>query len=76
MRELLGDIIDAGFADVAKRIADTWPYPECKDYLSKLLIQDRIDRKGFPPKVITALMELQELRGVPTKISTVWEDVK
>ena len=63
MRELLGDIIDSGYADIARKISDIWSYPECPAYLNKLIIQDRLDRKGFPFKVVSALMELQELRG-------------
>ena len=64
MRELIGDIVDAGYADVARRIYDIWPYPECPEYLNKLLLQDRLEpRQGFPKEVISALMELQELRG-------------
>ena len=35
-REMLGDIIDEGYPEVAKRIADTWVFPECDKYLEKL----------------------------------------
>lgn len=74
MRELLGDIIDAGYADVARRIYDIWQYPECPEYLNKLLLQDRINRQGFPEKVVVALMELQELRGT-NQVKDIWSNI-
>ena len=61
-RELLGDIIDGGYPDIAKRIADTWVFPECDKYLEKLILQDRPNRQGFPIKVMEALIDLQRLR--------------
>ncbi len=72
MRELLGDIIDAGYATIAYRISWIWGEPECSKYIEKLLLQDRLDRKGFPLKVISALMEIQQL--LPAKDKDVWHN--
>lgn len=70
MRELLGEIIDAGYFDVAYRIHAIWGEPECEAYLTRLLLQDRLDRKGFPEKVVTALMELQQM--LPDNPQDIW----
>jgi hypothetical protein len=70
MRELLGDIIDAGYFDIAYRIHAIWGEPECAAYLNRILLQDRIDRKGFPEKVISALMEIQQL--IPEETPDIW----
>jgi hypothetical protein len=70
MRELLGDIIDAGYFDIAYRIHAIWGEPECEAYLTRLLLQDRVGRQGFPEKVIKALMDLQQL--VPDKYVDIW----
>ena len=74
MRELLGDIVDAGYGDIAQRIATIWGEPEARDYLQKLIFQDRISRKGFPEKVISALMQIQEL--LPDKKQDIWSTAK
>jgi len=70
VREPLGEIIDAGYFDIAKRIYEIWGEPECKNYLNKLLFQDRVDRQGFPDKVVIALMELQML--IPDEPNDIW----
>lgn len=70
MRELLGEIIDAGYFDIAYRIHAIWGEPECTDYLNRLLLQDRVGRQGFPEKVIQALMDLQQL--IPDKYVDIW----
>jgi hypothetical protein len=72
MRELLGEIIDAGYHEVAYRIATIWGTPECSAYLNKLLLQDRIDRQGFPRNVVSALMEIQQL--LPNQNKDVWHN--
>ena len=74
-RELLGDIIDAGYFDIAKKIVDIWAYPECAAYLNKLIFQDRVGREGFPPIVMSALIDLQELRGLEN-IEDIWTQPK
>jgi|LakMenEpi03Aug12_release.lakeMendotaPanAssembly.Ray.scaffolds.fasta_scaffold3622515_1 hypothetical protein len=70
MKELLGEIIDSGYFDIAYRIHAIWGTPECPVYLNKLLLQDRIDRQGFPERVIVALMELQQL--IPEETVDIW----
>jgi len=70
MRELLGDIIDEGYFDIAWRISAIWGTPECKSYLNKLLLQDRVGRQGFSEKVIRALMDIQQL--IPPDPDDIW----
>ncbi len=72
MRELLGDIIDEGYATIAYRIGSIWGEPECREYIEKLLLQDRISRQGFPEKVILALIDVQRL--LPEETPDIWGD--
>ncbi len=51
-------IVEAKFPRIALQIHDLWGTPECDRYLDKLIIDDRGNRAGFPPDVMTALLEL------------------
>ncbi|MCX7892099.1 MAG: hypothetical protein N2544_07015 [Burkholderiales bacterium] len=51
-------IVQAKFPRIALQIHDLWGTPECDRYLDKLIIDDRGNRTGFPPDVMTALLEL------------------
>ena len=52
------------FPHILKRLEALWGSDECRQYLSGLLIPDRIDRKGFPFAVLSAIYSLLDLHDV------------
>lgn len=51
-------VIDSNFPKIAKAIELMWGHPELDAYLSKLIIDERGGRQGFPQDVARALMAL------------------
>lgn len=54
-----------GFPHVEKAISLMWGNPEIYAYFDRLFLQDRHNRKGFPPDVI---LEIQGLRWLHEKL--------
>lgn len=52
-----------GFPRIMEKINDMWPARGLVEYINGLIISDRIDRGGFPPKVMGELCFLKELQG-------------
>jgi hypothetical protein len=53
-------VIAGAFPRIAQAIEMLWGNPELDDYLNRLIVDDRGDRQGFPPHVITALLALSK----------------
>ena len=53
----------AEFPRIMDRINDTWPSRASIEYIESLIISDRVDREGFPPKVLSELCFLKELQS-------------
>jgi len=55
----------ASFPHVERAISLMWGSPEIYKYFDRLFLQDRQERKGFPPDVI---QEIQGLRWLHEKV--------
>jgi hypothetical protein len=53
-------VVAEHFPRVAQAIFDLWGSPECDAYLTRLVIDDRGSRAGFPGEVLRALLDLSE----------------
>lgn len=53
-------LIEERFPRIARAIADTWGTRECDAYLSRLIVDERGSRAGFPPDVLRALLDLSQ----------------
>jgi hypothetical protein len=56
-------IIERAFPRIAATIRDQWGKRALDDYLSKLVVDDRGGRQGFPPDVLSAIMEVARLHA-------------
>ena len=58
--------LEEGFPKILKRVMETWRTKELRTYLSKLIVDDRGDRAGFDPNVMSELLMLNAvLDAVP-----------
>jgi hypothetical protein len=53
-------VVAEHFPRVAQAIFDLWGSPECDTYLTRLIIDDRGSRAGFPAEVLRALLDLSQ----------------
>lgn len=51
------------FPRIHDRLGATWGTPQCEAYLDRLILDDRGDRDGFPPQVLSALLVLQRVHA-------------
>jgi hypothetical protein len=56
-------IIARAFPRIAETIRRDWGKRALDDYLSKLAVDDRGGRQGFPPEVLTAILEVARLHA-------------
>lgn len=56
--------VEALHPGLLKRITLIWRSPECHDYLKRLIVDERGDRSGFPPEVMSELLFLNEILEV------------
>ena len=56
--------IEAQFPRIAQSIMLMWGHPELDRFFAKLTVDDRGDRQGFPPEVMSELMFLARLHGI------------
>ena len=56
-------IIERSFPRIAAAIRRDWGKWALDDYLSKLAMDDRGGRQGFPPDVLSAIMEIARLHA-------------
>jgi hypothetical protein len=54
-------IVLQAYPRIAERLRELWGSAECDRYLAELLIDRRGSRQGFPPPVVSALLELSEV---------------
>ncbi len=54
-------LLESRFPRVANAILLLWGNPEMDTYFAKLVVDDRGDREGFPPEVMSDLMFLATL---------------
>lgn len=50
--------LETSFPKILQRVVDGWRTPELRAYLSKLIVDDRGDRAGFDPNVMSDLLML------------------
>jgi hypothetical protein len=62
-------IIECAFPRIAATIRDQWGKRALDDYFSKLVVDDRGGRQGFPPEVLSAIMEVARLHGEQHRFS-------
>jgi hypothetical protein len=53
-------IVVAAYPRIAERIRQLWGTAQCDRYLDQLLIDDRGNRQGSPPVVVSALLTISE----------------
>ena len=66
------------FPHIANRLAQLWPSNQpCRLYFDELLLDNRGDRKGFPPKVAVELASLKSYyeSAVFPSAQTVWDEL-
>ena len=56
-------IIEQRFPRIAGTIRERWGKRVLDDYFGKLVIDDRGGRQGFPPEVLSAIMEVARLHA-------------
>jgi hypothetical protein len=56
-------VIERAFPRIAATIRDQWGKRALDDYFSKLVVDDRGTRQGFPLEVLSAIMEVARLHG-------------
>lgn len=62
-------IIERAFPRIAATIRDQWGKRALDDYFSKLVVDDRGTRQGFPLEVLSAIMEVARLHGEQHRFS-------
>ena len=70
--------LEKDFARIAERIAELWDKPQIESYFAELLIDDRGNRKGFPPDVARELFLLsvahEAIRNKRREETDVWAE--
>ena len=56
-------IIARAFPRIAQTIRNDWGKRALDDYFAKLVVDDRGSRQGFPPDVLTAILEVARLHA-------------
>ena len=54
-------IIERGFPRIAEKIRELWGKRALDDYFAELVIDERGSRQGFPPEVLSAILEIARL---------------
>jgi tankyrase len=62
-------IVERAFPRIAATIRDQWGKRALDDYFSKRVVDDRSGRQGFPPEVLSAIMEVARLHGEQHRFS-------
>lgn len=65
------------FPRVANKVCELWKRPsQCDPYLKKLIMDDRVGRKGFPPAVAAEVSTLaSHYSSVYPYRHSIWDDV-
>lgn len=56
--ELYPHTLESQFPRILSKILELWPTEEAENYFKELLIDDRGDRQGFPPKAASEIIHL------------------
>lgn len=56
-------IIERGFPRIAAAIRELWGKRALDEYFSRLVVDERGARQGFPPHVLSAILEVAWLHG-------------
>jgi hypothetical protein len=62
-------ILENAFPRIAAVIRDKWGKRVLDDYFAKLVVDDRGSRQGFPPDVLSAILEIARLHGEQHRFS-------
>lgn len=62
-------LIEDQYPSILQKITAIWRTPEARGYLQKLIVDDRGDRNGFDPGVMSELLMLSALLEDPFQIS-------
>lgn len=62
-------ILENAFPRIASIVRDKWGKRVLDDYFAKLVVDDRGGRQGFPPDVLSAIMEIARLHGEQHRFS-------
>jgi hypothetical protein len=56
-------IVARGFPRIAAKIRELWGKRALDDYFAALVVDERGSRQGFPPEVLTAILEIARLHS-------------
>jgi hypothetical protein len=56
-------IIERGFPRIAEKIREMWGKRALDDYFAELVVDERGSRQGFPPEVLSAILEVARLHA-------------
>lgn len=75
--DLLKTIKEGGFQRIADGISTLWGDKACDEYLNRLVMDDRGNRKGFPKEVLSAIMKLsvEHYQKFADKSNDIWTSV-
>ncbi|MCU0897151.1 MAG: hypothetical protein MUC55_06590 [Burkholderiales bacterium] len=62
-------ILESAFPRIASVVRDKWGKRALDEYFAKLVVDDRGGRQGFPPDVLSAIMEIARLHGEQHRFS-------
>jgi hypothetical protein len=62
-------IVENAFPRIASVVRDKWGKRALDEYFAKLVVDDRGGRQGFPPDVLSAIMEIARLHGEQHRFS-------
>jgi hypothetical protein len=62
-------ILESAFPRIASTVRDKWGKQALDEYFAKLVVDDRGGRQGFPPDVLSAIMEIARLHGEQHRFS-------
>ena len=62
-------ILEKAFPRIASVVRDKWGKRALDEYFAKLVVDDRGGRQGFPPDVLSAIMEIARLHGEQHRFS-------
>jgi hypothetical protein len=64
MNILNASALESQFPRIAEQICLMWGHPEMDIFFARLAVDDRGDRQGFPPDVMSELMSLSVIHSL------------
>jgi hypothetical protein len=62
-------VIARAFPRIAASIRAQWGKRALDDYFARFVVEDRGSRQGFPPEVLSAIMQIAQLHGEQHRFS-------